>query len=168
MASLIKTIDLLYSWFVKIANLLQSPFLLAIRLYWGWQFWQAGWGKLSNISQAIENFTNMGVPHPAFTARFIGLLEAGGGILLILGLASRLIALPLAINMITAFVIADRDALKTIFSDDPSKFYSAAPYTFLFASLLILIFGPGKLSLDTLIVWYRTKRQKAASPTPAR
>ena len=161
-----KTIDLLYSWFVKAANFLQSPFLLVIRLYWGWQFWQAGWGKLSNISQAVENFTNMGVPHPAFTARFIGLLEAGGGILLILGLASRLIALPLAINMITAFVIADREALKTVFSDDPGKFYSAAPYTFLFASLLILVFGPGKLSLDTLIAWYRTKRQKAASPTP--
>jgi putative oxidoreductase len=102
------------------------------------------------------------------TARFIGLLEAGGGILLILGLASRLMALPLTINMITAFVIADRDALKTIFSDDPGKFYSAAPYTFLFASLLILIFGPGKLSLDNLIAWYHAKQQKAASPTPAR
>ena len=167
MASLIKTIDLLHSWFVKIANLLQSPLLLAIRLYWGWRFSREGWTKLSDIPQTIQNFTGMGVPHPVFNAHFIGLLEAVGGILLILGLASRLIALPLAINMITAFVIADRDALKTIFSDDPSKFYSAAPYTFLFASLLILIFGPGKLSLDTLIGWYRSKRQKAASPTPA-
>jgi putative oxidoreductase len=159
-----KTIDLLYSWYVKVLNWLQSPFLLAVRLYWGWQFCQAGWGKLSNIGQAVENFTNIGVPHPAFTARFVGSVEAIGGILLILGLASRLIALPLTINMITAFVIADREALKTALSDDPSKFYSAAPYTFLFASLLILIFGPGKVSLDTLIAWYRTKRKKATSP----
>jgi putative oxidoreductase len=164
---MIKTIDRLYSWFVTVADFLQSPFLLAIRLYWGWQFWQAGWGKLSNLSQAVENFTNMHVAHPGFTAPFVGCVEAAGGILLILGLASRLIAVPLTINMITAFVISDRDALKTIFSDDPSKFYSAAPYTFLFASLLILIFGPGKISLDTLIVWYRAKRQKTAPVPPA-
>ncbi|HEV3038981.1 MAG TPA: DoxX family protein [Candidatus Angelobacter sp.] len=164
---MIKTIDLLHSWFVKIADWLQSPFLLFIRLYWGWQFWQAGWGKLSNLSQAVENFTNMHVSHPGFTAPFVGCVEAAGGILLILGLASRLIAVPLTINMITAFVISDRDALKTIFSDDPSKFYSAAPYTFLFASLLILIFGPGKISLDALIVWYRAKRQKTAPVPPA-
>src|SRR6266700_4505618 len=80
MNSLMKTADLLYGWFLKAAKSLQSPLLLAIRLYWGWQFWQAGWGKLSNISTAIENFTNMGVPAPAFNAHFIGLLEAGGGI----------------------------------------------------------------------------------------
>jgi len=58
--------------------------------------------------------------------------------------------------MVVAFVIADREALGSIFSD-PDKFYAAAPYTYLFASLLILFFGPGKLSLDTLIVWYRKK-----------
>jgi len=161
MNSLVKIADLLYSWFLKAANLLESPLLLAIRLYWGWQFWQTGWGKLSNIPQTIENFTNMGVPAPHFNAYFIGALEAGGSILLILGLASRLIALPLTLNMITAFVVADRDALRSIFSD-PDKFYAAAPYTFLFASLIILAFGPGMFSLDTLIVWFRTKRKKAS------
>jgi len=162
MSSLIKLADLAYGWFLRICNLLPSPFLLAVRLYWGWQFWQAGWGKLSNISTAIENFTNMGVPAPAFTAHFIGLLEAGGGILLILGLASRLIAVPLTFNMIVAYLVADREALGSIFSE-PDKFYSAAPYTFLFASLLILIFGPGWFSLDTVIKGYRAKRQKTAA-----
>jgi putative oxidoreductase len=163
MASLIKTIDLLYSWFVKVANFLQSPLLLAIRAYWGWRFWRTGWGKLSDIPQTIQNFTAMGVPYPVFNAHFIGLLETVGGILLILGLASRLIALPLTINMITAFVIADadREALKSIFRE-PEKFDAAAPLLFLFACLIILIFGPGKLSLDTLIAWYRIKRKKIA------
>src|SRR5260221_7312408 len=118
-----KLIDLVYGWFLKLANLMQAPLLLAIRLYWGWQFWQAGYGKLTNIQQAIENFTNMGVPAPAFNAHFIGLLEATGGVLLILGLGSRLIALPLTINMFTAFVIADREALHSIFSE-PDKFYA--------------------------------------------
>jgi putative oxidoreductase len=160
-----KWIDLVYGWFLKAANSLQSPLLLAIRLYWGWQFWQAGYGKLTNIAQAIENFTNMGVPAPAFNAHFIGLLETVGGALLILGLCSRLIALPLTINMLTAFVIADREALRSIFSE-PDKFYAAAPYTFLFASLLILVFGPGWFSLDTLMAWYWAKKQKAGDVQP--
>jgi putative oxidoreductase len=151
-----KIIDQVYGWFLRAANAGQSPLLLAVRLYWGWQFWQSGWGKLKDIPKVVEFFTTLGIPAPALNAHFIALLETGGGILLVLGLFSRLIALPLTINMIVAYVVGDREALGSIFSD-PDKFYAAAPYTFLFASLLILFFGPGKFSLDTLIVWYRKK-----------
>jgi putative oxidoreductase len=49
-----------------------------------------------------------------------------------------------------AYITADREALSSIFSD-PDKFYAAAPYTFLIASLIVLIFGPGKIALDTLV-----------------
>jgi putative oxidoreductase len=87
---------------------------------------------------------------PGLTAHFIASLEFVGGILLILGLASRLIAVALTINMIMAYITADRDALMSIFSN-PDKFYAAAPYTFLFASLLVLIFGPGRFSVDAVI-----------------
>jgi putative oxidoreductase len=153
-----KTIDLLYSWFLKVANSLQTPLLLAIRLYWGWQFWQSGHGKLQDIAKVVEYFTSLGVPAPSLNAHFIALLEAVGGLLLIVGLASRLIALPLLVDMVMAFVIADREALGHIFSD-PDKFYGAAPYTFLFASLIILVFGPGKLSLDELIARRRRRPQ---------
>ncbi len=58
--------------------------------------------------------------------------------------------------MFTAFFIADREALKSIFSE-PDKFYGAAPYTFLFACVIVLIFGPGLFSLDTLIAKVRAK-----------
>jgi putative oxidoreductase len=156
-------IDKVYGWFLRAANACQSPFLLAIRLYWGWQFWQAGYGKLTSIPKVTEYFASLGLPAPALNAYFISLLEVGGGILLALGLLSRLIALPLAIDMVVAYVIADREALGSIFSD-PDKFYAAAPYTFLFASLIILFFGPGMFSLDTLIVWYRKKRQGKSEP----
>jgi hypothetical protein len=37
------------------------------------------------------------------------------------------------------------------FFSDPGKFYAADPYTFLFASLLVLIFGACFLSVDTLL-----------------
>jgi putative oxidoreductase len=77
-------------------------------------------------------------------------VEFFGGIFLALGLLSRLTALVLTVNMIMAYVTADREALHSIFSD-PDKFYAAAPYTFLIASLIILIFGPGKIALDTFL-----------------
>ena len=87
---------------------------------------------------------------PAQTALAISCLEFFGGIFLALGLLSRLTAFALTINMIVAYITADREALLSIFSD-PDKFYAAAPYTFLIASLIILIFGPGKIALDTLL-----------------
>ncbi len=151
-----KLLDRIYAWFLRAANACQSPLLLAIRLYWGWQFWLAGWGKITNIPHVVEYFTNLGLPAPNFTSYFIACLEAIGGVLLVLGLGSRLIALPLAIDMFVAYAVADRDALFAIFSD-PDKFMGSSSYTFLLASLLILIFGPGFFSLDHLIAWYRKK-----------
>src|ERR1017187_6395457 len=125
MNSLINRIDGAYGWFVRSASACQSPVLLAVRLYWGWQFWQSGWGKLQDIPKVVDYFTSLGVPFPAFNAPFIAALEAGGGILLLLGLGSRLIALPLFFDMIVAFVMGDREALRSIISD-PDKFYAAA------------------------------------------
>jgi putative oxidoreductase len=145
-----KIVEKLYRLLISAASSLQSPFLLVVRLYWGWQLAQSGWGKLHNIEKVTEFFTSLGLPMPGFTAHFIASLEFVGGILLILGLASRLIAVALTINLIMAYIIADHDALMSIFSD-PDKFYAAAPYTFLFASLLVLIFGPGRFSVDALI-----------------
>jgi putative oxidoreductase len=145
-----KIVEKLYRRLIAVASSLQSPFLLLVRLYWGWQLVQSGWGKLHNIEKVMEFFTSLGLPMPGLTAHFIASLELVGGILLILGLASRLIAVVLTFNMIMAYIIADHDALMSIFSD-PDKFYAAAPYTFLFASLLVLIFGPGRFSVDALI-----------------
>lgn len=164
---MLKLIERAYALFHRAAVLLQCPLLLLIRVYWGWQFWQAGWGKLTDISKPIDYFTSLGIPFPVFNAYFIGILEAGGGILLILGLGSRLIALPLVVDMIMAYVIADREALSSIIHE-PEKFYNASPFTFLLASLIILAFGPGWLSLDTLIKWRFSKKQPVtASVAPA-
>ena len=130
--------------------LLQTPFLLAVRLYWGWQLVQSGWGKLHHLQNVTDYFTTLNLPMPAQMAVAISCLEFFGGMFLALGLLSRLTALVLTVNMIMAYVIGDREALHSIFSD-PDKFYAAAPYTFLIASLIILIFGPGKICLDTLL-----------------
>jgi putative oxidoreductase len=139
-----------YALLNRSASALQSAFLLFVRLYWGWQFMQTGWGKLHNIAKVTEFFTTLGIPFPALNAHFIAGLELTGGILLVFGLASRLIAVPLTINMLVAYITADREALLSIFSD-PDKFTAAAPYTFLAASMMVLIFGPGKFALDTRV-----------------
>jgi putative oxidoreductase len=147
----------LHSLFEKALSHLQSPFLLAVRLYWGWQFFQTGLGKLMHIPKVVGFFTSLGIPLPAFNAYFVSSLELLGGALLFLGLGSRIIALPLTIDMLVAYITADREALFSIFSD-PGKFYASDAYTFLFASLLILIFGPGKISLDSAINYLRRRR----------
>ena len=139
-----------YVSFGRLMSMGQSPLLLLVRLYWGWQFAQTGWGKLHSLSRITEFFTSLNLPAPAFTAAFVAYVEFFGGILLILGLASRFTGLVLSINMFVAYWTADREALKSIFSD-PGKFYVADPYTFLFASLMVLIFGAGLFSLDKLI-----------------
>ena len=146
-----------YRLLIRAASSLQSSFLLAVRLYWGWQFMQTGWGKLTDISKVVGYFTDLGIPAPALNAYFVSALEFGGGILLILGLGSRLIALPLVIDMIVAYIAADREALFSIFSN-PVKFTAVAPYTFLVASLIVLIFGPGRASLDALLARLAGKR----------
>ena len=129
---------------------LQFLMLLAVRLYWGFQFAQTGWGKLHNLAKITGFFASLNIPFPGFTAPFVSTLEFVGGILLMLGLFSRPIALLLASNMFVAYWTADREALSAIFSD-PGKFYVADPYTFLFASLMVLIFGSGLFAVDTLV-----------------
>jgi len=136
---------------------LQSLFLLFVRVYWGWQFWQTGWGKLHNLPHVIEFFTRLGIPAPALNAYFVSSLECFGGILLAVGLGSRILAFMFTIDMIVAYVAGDRAALLSIFSK-PDDFMAAAPFTFLMASLIILIFGPGRFALDYLIGRYWLQR----------
>jgi putative oxidoreductase len=150
MNNTLSRLKLLYDRFFDLFNYLRTPFLLLVRLYWGWQLIQSGWGKLHHLANVTEFFTSLGLPMPAQTAVAISCLEFFGGIFLAVGLLSRLTAFALTINMIVAYITADREALFSIFSD-PDKFYAAAPYTFLIASVIILLFGPGKIALDTLL-----------------
>lgn len=155
----------LYGLFVKAANSLQSPFLLAVRLYWGWQFFQTGWGKIHRLPQVVQYFGSLGIPMPAFNAYFVSWLELVGGILLAIGLGGRIIALPLTFDMIVAYITGDRAALGAFFSD-PGTFYNAAPFTFLFASLIVLIFGSGLFSVDAILarVWCKPSRLESGTP----
>ncbi len=161
----------LYRRAAEACGALRSPLMLFVRLYWGFQFAQTGWGKLHHIARIAEFFASLGIPFPGFNAHFVAGLELVGGVLWMLGLFSRPVSLLLAGNMLVAYWTADREALLAFFSD-PGKFYAADPYTFLFAAVLILVFGAGAFALDTLVArclgiffdQYFAARQVAANP----
>jgi putative oxidoreductase len=148
-----KTLTTLKSWHDKYchyADYLQHPFLLFVRLYWGVQLIESGWGKLHHLDKVTDYFTSLNLPMPGKMAVFISCVELFGGLFLALGLLSRVASLVLTVNLIMAYVLGDREALLAIFSD-PDKFTAAAPYVFLIASLIVFLFGPGIFSLDALL-----------------
>jgi putative oxidoreductase len=148
--SMLRRATLAYEALIKIACSFHSLFLLAVRLYWGWQFAQTGWGKLQHVSKVANFFATLGIPAPAFSAVAISWLELIGGIGLALGFGSRFWGLLLAGDMFVAYLTAGRQNLLGIFSD-PGKFYGDDAFTFFFASVLILLFGPGKCAVDALL-----------------
>src|ERR1700752_3868504 len=153
MGNLITKIRQWHDQFCGVVSYLHSPFLLFVRLYWGWQLAQSGWGKLHHLANVAEYFGSLDLPMPAQMAVFIACVEFFGGIFLALGLVSRMTGLVLTVNLTMAYVIGDREGLLSFFSD-PDKFIAAAPFAFLIASLIVLIFGARKISGDTAITFF--------------
>lgn len=127
---------------IVIGNYLHSPLLLVIRLFWGVLFFLTGLGKLHNIDTVITFFHSLNIPLTTFSAYLVAFIEFVGGVLLVVGFASRLIAIPLMLTMIIALFAAHTTFLT------PSNIVTEAPFTFFFAALLIFVFGPGKFSID--------------------
>jgi len=81
---------------------------LALRLYLVPVFWMAGTNKLGDMESTIAWFGNpdwgLGLPMPALMAWAAALTEAVGAVLLLIGLATRWISIPLMITMAVAAV----------------------------------------------------------------
>ena len=79
---------------------------LALRLYLAPIFIFAGWKKIVGIEDTIAWFGNsewgLGLPFPELMGWLAALTEFGGGIVLLFGLATRLISIPLMITMLVA------------------------------------------------------------------
>jgi putative oxidoreductase len=168
-----KPINLLrrgYEFLIAGGTGIQSPLILVLRLYFFWQLFLTGKSKLSNIGKVSEFFASLGIPLPTLNAYFIGSLECFGGLLLIIGLASRPLALLLVISMTVAYVTADFEAVSSIFSD-PDKFVKADPFPFLLTALIVFAFGAGRFSLDALLKWrsrkLAEKRVRVSDPNNA-
>ena len=144
----------------SVGNCLQSPLLLLIRLYWGYQFAITGFGKFLHLSDIAAYFLSLGIPFPHFNAVLVGCIEFFGGILLFLGLFSRVAAIPMFCTLFVALLTAEPNALISLFkSFDPTAFFSSTPFPFMCAVVIVFCFGPGKLSLDSKIGGFRNNKE---------
>jgi putative oxidoreductase len=139
-----------YELLVASGNVLQSPLLLVLRIYFFWQLFMTGQGHLANIGKVSNFFVSLGIPFPTLSAYLSSTVECFGSLLLIIRLASRLTAIPVAITMAVAYLTADLEAVTSIFSD-PDKFVKADPFPYFICAPIVLVFGPGRFSIDAII-----------------
>ena len=140
-------------WQVIINILIECPAKISIYFRWlgplvarlivGEVFMTSGWGKLQNLELVTENFVGWGIPFPHILTPFVSGVEFIGGILLILGLFTRVAAGMLAVTMLVAIRSALWDQVDSL---DTLLGFSESAYFAIFTWLAIA--GAGKLSLD--------------------
>src|SRR5262249_46589205 len=77
---------------------------ILIRCMAGGVFLWEGILKFVYTNQGVGRFTKIGIPLPEMTAHFVAVLEIAGGVLLICGLLTRLIAIPFVVEMLVAIL----------------------------------------------------------------
>src|SRR5436190_5521519 len=120
---------------------------LIMRLIVGYTFMMTGWGKLNNLAQVTENFVGWGIPFPKILTPFVAGVEFFGGIMLLVGLFTRIPAAMLAVVMLVAIRSAkwgDVDSLETLLGFEEATYFAAFMW--------LAISGPGAASLDRLLV----------------
>jgi putative oxidoreductase len=124
---------------------------LVARILGGGVFVGFGIGKFVNHAAEVDSFQTYGLPSPDAFVYGIGVIEVVGGLLLIVGLATRLAAVVLAADMVGAIIVSG-------FAKGEIISLTLAPVQ-LALMLLLLIVGPGRRALD----WRFRPR---AEPTP--
>ena len=144
----------LYQNVTERLNSLKDIPLLLFRLILAYGFFMPAMMKWGDIGAIAGWFENMGIPMPALNAYLAASTEMAAVILLPLGLATRLISIPLIITMLVAIVIVH---LGNGFEAGSNGF--EIPLYYLLMLFALLINGAGKISLDNLI----RKRMKKCS-----
>lgn len=116
---------------------------LLVRLFIGYFFFETGWAKIGDLDAMTERFTGWGIPWPAFNAALSAYTELVGGALIVLGLATRLAAIPLCFNMIVAILVVN---LRNVTEFD--EFFELSEPLYALVFLWLLFSGPGRASLD--------------------
>ncbi|MCE9595905.1 MAG: DoxX family protein [Planctomycetes bacterium] len=136
---------------------------LLARIIIGLVFVHSGWGKLHNLDKVVEYFRGLGIPAPELQAPFAAAMEFGCGLLVLIGLFTRLASIPLMVIMVVA--------LKTAYGDQLGKTEGAIDFLnelfglseFLYIALLayLALFGAGALSLDRAFFGRTNERRTA-------
>lgn len=125
---------------------------LLTRLVIGWAFHLTGNGKLEHFDRTVEFFTSLNIPMPALNAAFVSRLEAWGGLLLVVGLGTRIVAFLLSGSMVVALLTADRLAfVNALTGKGDAGLTDVSSFVFLLFLIWLVLVGPGALSLDALL-----------------
>ena len=149
--------------------------ILFLRLMAGGVFFWEGILKFVYPNQGVGRFTKLGFPIPETVANFIATTEIVGGILILLGLYTRFIALYFISEMIVAILSTK---ISLYLGTSPLPLPAAPPkvgfwavlhevrsdYAQLLTCLFLLIEGPGKKSLDAILY---IKRKLTVAKRPA-
>jgi putative oxidoreductase len=147
---------------------------LLLRLMAGGVFLWEGILKFVYLNQGVGRFTKLGFPYPQLTANFVGGLEIAGGLLILAGFMTRLIAIPLIVEMIVAILSTK---ISLFLGTSPLPLPPVPPrigiwavlhevrseYAQLLTTAFLLVNGPGKWSLDALFHKHPVERETAAT-----
>ena len=147
-----------YKSVVQHLTKLKDVHLLAVRLVLAYGFYNPAIMKWQNIESIKEWFGQLGIPFPGLNAYLSASTEMAGVILLTLGLANRIISIPLIFVMIVAIVTVH---IGNGFEAGNNGF--EIPVYYILLLLVILIDGAGKYSLDYLIQFKLKNNPKQSS-----
>jgi putative oxidoreductase len=136
-----------------------APALLRVTV--GVPFVITGWGKLHGLDDVTAFFTTLGIPVPGLNAAVVASTEFFGGMLILVGLGTRVAALPLAFTMAIAILTARRaevDGFNTLLGFDE--------WQYLVMFLVLALIGPGALSVDALLARHLGRRGRGVPTLP--
>lgn len=135
----------------------QDAVLLLARVLLGVVLVTHGWQKAvtNGFSGTADGFDMMGIPAPYAAAAFAGVVELGGGILLLVGLLTQVTGVLVALNMAGAFWFAHRGT-EVLATEGGWELVAVIGL----AGLVLAAVGPGRLSLDHLL----SGRQQVGEP----
>ncbi len=123
--------------------------ILLVRLAVGLTFATQGFLKFADPNMGVHRFARIGFPAPLFTAHFVGVFEVVCGILVLLGIWTRISAIPLLIVICTAIATTK---IPELFRPNQGFWYMVSDARTDFAMLCCLLFligcGPGIWSID--------------------
>jgi putative oxidoreductase len=144
---------------------------LLTRIALGHAFFLTGRGKLANFDTFVSFLSDQGVPWPEMNAHVVARLEYYGGILLVVGLLTRLAGLGLAGTMAVALWTERKPFIESwAFTGDIGP-TDISPFVFLLLLTWLVVYGPGVVSLDALLArWLglKTTRSSVTDSTFAR
>jgi len=125
--------------------------VILVRLIVGGVFFSEGVQKfLFPAALGVGRFAKIGIPAPEIMAPFVGIFEIGCGLLIILGLLTRLATVPMIVNISVAIVTTK---IPMLLADGFWKMAHEArtDYSMLLGSSFLLIVGAGSWSLDAML-----------------